>query len=303
MVRLHPIVDDPAIIADAATRALGEPLVPIGDLDLDVLRLRRTAGGGDVVARSFGPAVPRESVMAVVKVLADLADTRFPAERCASRSPLVTIDGGTHVLLTDYVEPSPEPRPGYLLAWCAALLGRLAKRPGDGLPPGGGWHRLGTTTVAELDTALQLGASLGPAAGPLVSALSDADDGVGLPEALTHPDLVPVNAISRGEAPPVIVDWIGVGRAPRAFTLAVLLYAAGPRSATRTLERWNRSVALTGEERERLTGMMLARPIALDVWSVAYERMTMQQALGRLQRHRAHVAAVAAALGISRGRA
>ncbi len=191
---------------------------------------------------------------------------------------------------------SPEPRPGYLLAWCAALLGRLATRAGEDLPPGGGWHRMGATPAAELDAALQMAASLGPAAGPLVDALSEADDATGLPEALIHPDLVPANAIPRADGPPVIVDWICTGRGPRAWALAVLLYAAGAGAAGRSLERWARSAELTAEEHDRLPGIMLTRPVVLDVWSVVHGRSTIAQAVGRLPQHRGRIAAIAAAL-------
>jgi hypothetical protein len=64
------------------------------------------------------------------------------------------------------------------------------------------------------------------------------------------------------------------------------------------LKRWCRSAELTGEERERLPGIMPARPVAFDVWSVAYERMTVPHAIGRLQFHQARIAAVASALTI-----
>ena len=96
----------------------------------------------------------------------------------------------------------------------------------------------------------------------------------GLPEALVHPDLTPPNAIARGKRPPVIIDWIGVGRGPRIWPLAFLLFAAGPRAAKLVLDRYSRSVTLTDEEWDRLPGVMITRPLTLDLWSVAHERLS-----------------------------
>ena len=65
--------------------------------------------------------------------------------------------GGRHLLVTEYVEPAPAPGPGFILAWCAGLLARLATRSARDLPSGGGWHRLGATPSREIDEALRLG--------------------------------------------------------------------------------------------------------------------------------------------------
>ena len=126
--------------------------------------------------------------------------------------------------------------------------------------------------------------------------LADADDGIGLPEALIHADLTPPNAVPRGDQPPVIIDWIGVGRGPRVWPLAFLLFAAGPRGARRGLDRYTRSISLSEEELRRLPGMLITRPLALDLWSVAHERMTVQQSITRCHAHQARAEAVAAAL-------
>ncbi len=94
----------------------------------------------------------------------------------------------------------------------------------------------------------------------------------------------------------MIIDWVGVGRGPRVWPLAFLLFTAGPRAARRAADRYARSIELTAEEWERLPEIMLVRPLTLDVWSVAYERMTAKQAVDRARRHRARVAAVMTAL-------
>jgi Ser/Thr protein kinase RdoA (MazF antagonist) len=244
----------------------------------------------------FGAGVEAATVNAAARVLTGLAGTPFPAERCASDSPVLPLGGGRHLLVTEYVEPTPAPGPGFILAWCAGLLARLATRSARDLPSGGGWHRLGATPSHEIAEALRLGAQIGPSVGELVDTLADADDGTGLPEALIHADLTPPNAVPRGHQPPVIIDWIGVGRGPRVWPLAFLLFAAGPRGARRGLDRYTRSISLSEEELRRLPGMLITRPLALDLWSVAHQRMTVQQSITRCHAHRARAEAVAAAL-------
>jgi Ser/Thr protein kinase RdoA (MazF antagonist) len=299
-VRVRPVMNDPAMVVGAVAEAMGETLFLHSELDLDVYRLRRTDSEPTLVARAFGPDVERARVDAAARVLQSLADTRFPAERCATDVPVLALGDGRHVLVTEYIEPSPAPRPGFVLAWCAGLLGRLANRSGDELPAGGGWHRLGATPSHEIDEALRLGGQVGPSVAELVDALADADDGVGLPEALIHADLTPPNAIPQGNQPPVVIDWIGVGRGARIWPLAFLLFAAGPHGASRELDRYCRSITLTDEERHRLRSVMIARPLTLDLWSVAHERITAQQAVTRCRSHRARIDAVARALDVGR---
>jgi Ser/Thr protein kinase RdoA (MazF antagonist) len=288
-VRLHPVVNEPATVVDAVSESLREPLELHSELDVDVYRLRRTQPEPDLVVRAFGPGVERASVDAVVDVLHALAGTRFPAERCPTDTPVLPIGDGRHLLITEYVEPAPAPGPGFLLAWCAGLLARLASRSGHLLPAGGGWHRLGATPSQEIDEALRLAGQLGPSVAELADALADADDGTGLPETLIHADLTPPNAVPQGDQPPVIVDWIGVGRGPRIWPLGFLLFVAGPLGARRGLDRYAGSISLSDEELHRLPGVMIARPLTLDLWSVAHERLTVQQAITRCRAYRARV--------------
>lgn len=295
-MRLRPILDDPAVLVDAVAESLDQPLVLHGDLDVDVYRLERSGDEPDLVARVFGPVVGREMVDAVATVLQRLAETPFPAERCVSDDPVLAIGNSRHVLVTEYVPPTPPPHAAFMFAWCTGLLARLANRPGDDLPAGGGWHRLGPTPSREIDAALALGGQVGPSVAEVVDALADADDGDGLPEAMIHADLSPPNAVPRGDKPPVIIDWIGVGRGPRIWPLAFLLYVAGPRGARRALDRYTETVPLTEEERDRLPAIMIARPLTLDLWSVGYERLTPRQAITRCRSHRARVAATITAI-------
>jgi Ser/Thr protein kinase RdoA (MazF antagonist) len=295
-VRLRPVMTSTATVVDTASEAQGQQLSFTGELDVDVYRLRRSDTEPDLVARVFGPGVQRTAVETAAQVLHKLADTPFPAERCPTRTPVLPIRDGGHMLLTEYVEPSPAPSRAFVLAWCAALLGRLATRAGDNLAAGGGWHRLGASPTDEIDEALRLGTHVGPSVAEVMDTLAEADDGTGLPEALIHADLTPPNAIPQGSQPPVVIDWIGVGRGPRVWPLAFLLFAAGPRAAGRALDRYTRSVSLTDEERHRLPGIMMARPLTLDLWSVAYDRLTPQQAITRCRAHRARIEAIATAL-------
>jgi len=298
-VLLRPVLDDSAIAVDAVAQSLGRPLVLHSALDVDVYRLHPAEPGPDLVARVFGPGVERTAVDAAARVLLRLAGTPFPAERCSTDTPVLPIGDGRHLLVTEFVEPSPASGPGFVLAWCAGLLARLASRSGGDLPAGGGWHRLGGTPSQEIDEALRLGGQIGISIAEPLDALAEADDGTGLPQALIHADLTPPNAVPQGDQPPVIIDWIGVGHGPRAWPLAFLLFAAGPRRARRTLDRYTRSVPLSDEERHRLPDIMIARPLTLDLWSVAHERMTAQQAVTRCRTHRARVEAVIVALGVS----
>jgi len=295
-MRVHPVVADAASVVNVVAESLGQPLSLHSELDIDVYRLHRTQAEPDLVARVFGPGVERTVVDAAARVLQALAGTRFPAERCLSTDPVLPIGQNRHVLVTEYVTASPAPHPGFVLAWCAGLLVGLASRSAQALPAGGGWHRLGATPSLEIDAALALGGQIGSPVAEVVDTLADSDDGAGLPEALIHSDLTPPNAVPQGEQPPVIIDWIGVGRGPRIWPLAFLLYVAGPRWARRGLDRYARSVSLSEEELHRLPAIMIARPLTLDLWAVAHERMTAQQAITRCRGHRSRVNAILSAV-------
>jgi Ser/Thr protein kinase RdoA (MazF antagonist) len=290
------VLEDGATVVDAVSESLDQQLVLHSELDVDVYRLQRGDGEPDLVVRVFGPGVERATVDAAARVLRGLAGTRFPAERCPTETPVMSIGSGRHLLVTEFVEPSPPPGPGFVLAWCAGLLAHLANRSGADLPDGGGWHRLGATPAFEIEQALRLGGELGQGVAEPMDALAGADDGAGLPEALIHADLTPPNAVPQGDQRPVIIDWIGVGRGPRVWPLAFLLFAAGPRAARRSLERYTRTISLSEEERHRLPGIMIARPLTLDLWSVAHERITAQQAVTRCRAYRARVNAITTAL-------
>ena len=292
------MIEDTATVVSVVSELVGQPLSLHSELDVDVYRLHPTGNGpdgSDLVARVFGPGVGRATVDAAAHVLQRLEGTPFPAERCPIADPVLTLGGDRHVLVTEYVEPSPA-RPGFILAWCTGLLSRLATRSAEDLPAGGGWHRLGPTPTSEIDQALFLAGEIGPSVGELVDTLAEADDGAGLPEALIHADLTPPNAVPRGDQAPVIIDWIGVGRGPRVWPLAFLLFVAGPAGAPRAFDRYVGTVPLSEEEHARLPAVMIARPLTLALWAVAHERMTARQAVTRYRSHRGRVEAITAVL-------
>jgi len=127
-VRVRPVVTNAETVVHAVAESLCQPLSLDSVLDVDVYRLRPTDGGPDLVARAFGAGVEAATVNAAARVLTGLADTPFPAERCASDSPVLPLGSGWHLLVTEYVEPTPAPGPGFILAWCAGLLS-LGWRP------------------------------------------------------------------------------------------------------------------------------------------------------------------------------
>ncbi len=107
------------------------------------------------------------------------------------------------------------------------------------------------------------------------------DPGDGLPEALTHPDFVLANVVATRDGM-VVVDWAAAGRGPRLWSLAFLLYAEGAKDQRRAdlaLDGYRRHVTLTGEELDRLPGIIRARPLILAAWAVCTGRRTPAEAL------------------------
>lgn len=91
-----------------------------------------------------------------------------------------------------------------------------------------------------------------------------------------------------------------MGRGPRIWPLAFLLLAAGPGAAPAVIERYRRSVTLTDEEWHRLPEIMLVRPLTLDLWSLAYERLSVQGGVTRSRERRARVRATVAAINAAK---
>jgi Ser/Thr protein kinase RdoA (MazF antagonist) len=102
----------------------------------------------------------------------------------------------------------------------------------------------------------------------LRAALTSADGGDGLPEALVHPDPVPKNAIFTA-AGPVLVDWTSAGRGPRLASLSLVLrsgWAAAP-----FLRGYFKAITLTDAERDRLARVMAARALINLTFDVCHD--------------------------------
>jgi Ser/Thr protein kinase RdoA (MazF antagonist) len=271
----------------------GIEVAQVTALDAGVYRVART-GGADWVARVFPAARPVSAAEGDTRVLRALAQGGFPAERCAAESPVSVLDGQA-VLVTEFVAGMRPRGNGRTYAILGALLGRLHARPGDGLPPGGGWHHLALsgTPADEIATARSLLAELESAAGArdadgfavLDEALeAAAATTVGLPEAFVHPDFVPVNALTPADdldAHPTIVDWANAGRGPRVWSLGFVLWAAGARDLRLVdafMSRYRRHVSLTEAELAALPVAIAARPLTMSIWSLAVGRGQAGQA-------------------------
>jgi Ser/Thr protein kinase RdoA (MazF antagonist) len=281
------------------------------DLDVGVWRVGR-ADGPDWVARWFPARRPAEAVAGDVEILRYLTAHDFPAERCAVAEPVSALNGRA-VLVTTWAEPVPRRerreaiRAAGGLGRLGALLGRLhALPPGPGAlaRPGGAWHHLADgDPAAEVaaasrmlaDAAHMISDDQRTAYETLCAEVSALDAGDGLPEALTHPDFVLANVIATQDGM-VLVDWAGAGRGPRLWSLAFLLYTEGAKDQRRAdvvLAGYRRHVTLTGEELDRLAGIIRARPLVLAVWAVCTGRTTPAQALADAAETKALAAALA----------
>jgi Ser/Thr protein kinase RdoA (MazF antagonist) len=267
----------------------GIEVTAVTELDAGVYRVAR-AGAPDWVARVFPAARPASAAEGDARVLQALAQGGFPAERCAVESPVSELDGQA-VLVTEFVAGMRPRGNGRTYAILGALLGRLHARPGEGLPPGGGWHHLALAgrPADEVAAARSLLAELEAAAGArdadsfavLNEALEvAAATTVGLPEAFVHPDFVPVNAIAAADPEAdgpglTIVDWTNAGRGPRVWSLGFVLWAAGARDLRLVdvfVSRYRRHVSLTDAELDALPVAIAARPLTMSVWGLAVGR-------------------------------
>lgn len=282
-----------ATLAEHLASAHGLPGPSLEERDVGVHAVR-CADERRFIARVFPVARPHAAVVAEAELLHRLHEAGFPAERPAERPggpPAVSTHAGQAVLLTEYVGGHPLGASPRGLERLGEMLGRLhALAAGWDGPPGGAWHHLvpaGGRPEDEIAAArelLEAARPRVPEAGAarlaaLVALLAQADGCAGLPEALTHPDFVPANAIvpvrSPGSDPaapgegPVLVDWSGAGRAPRLWSLGFLLWAAAHEREERAapvMEGYRRHVALGADERDRLAGAILARPAVLGAW-------------------------------------
>ncbi len=282
---------DPERLAEhlRAEHGIVEPR--LSPLDQGVFRVDRD-GGPSLVARLFPSSRPISAVTGDAEILAYLAREGFPAERCASGTPVSELSG-RGVLVTEHVdgveraerratirEQGGLRRLGEMLG----ILHTLEEGPDAVRRPGGAWHHMADGGPAD---ELAAARNLVVGAEGLISAdergdyeamlasLDGLDDASGLPEVLLHPDIVLPNVVPSPEHGMVLVDWTGAGTGPRLWSLAFLLFAAGARDlrrVDRVLAGYRSKGTLESEELERLAGVARARPIVLEAWSFCMGR-------------------------------
>jgi methyltransferase (TIGR00027 family) len=265
--------------------AYGITVTGAKELDAGVVRVQHEDGSA-WIARVFPGHRPHEAAAGDVEILRFLERVAYPAERCAAAEPLTSYEGQA-VLVTEYVNGSRvRGAPGYRAL--GELLGRLHTLPPtpDAVArPGGGWHHLVSQGSPEDEIAAA--ASLLDNAAARVSraglgdyehlrqAVAGAEDCAGLPQALIHPDVAPVNAVAPRTGDPVLVDWTGAGQGPRLWSLAFLLWAAGYSRLSgvdAVASGYASRVELEPAERQRLAAAIMARPLVFNAWSVATGR-------------------------------
>ena len=242
-----------------------------------VLRVDRR-DGPPWVARADLLSRPLQRAEDDAEVLRLLADAGFPAERCAHAEPVSEFDGRA-IVVTEFVRGEAWPDTAEARRELGAMLGRMHALPLDGSAasrPAGSLHHLpdyeglpgqdiaaATAMLADLDGRVP--AEHRQTHEALTALLAKADDTSGLPEAFLHPDTASVNAIS-GPDGLVLIDWTGAGRGPRLASLSVLLHTAGPKNVPDVLGGYAQHQQLTGDELERLEGMLWIRPLWLAAW-------------------------------------
>ncbi|MFZ1992986.1 MAG: phosphotransferase, partial [Solirubrobacteraceae bacterium] len=258
-------------------------MTEIAHLDLGVYRVDR-CDGPSWVARVFPSVRPREYVEGDADILRVLAERNYPAERLAAGEPVSVLEDQA-VLVTEYVTPLPreERREAIVdagglraLGW---LLGRLHTLDGVTNRPGGAWHHLDDgdpRAEGEAVRALVEGAASSVPArsrrryDAVREAVRTLDTGAGLPVAFSHPDFVMANVVAPGNGKMVLVDWAGAGQAPRAYSLAFLLWSVGfggdLARVDRAVDGYRRQVTPEPEELARLDTLVPARPIVFEAW-------------------------------------
>lgn len=239
----------------------------------------KRADGPPWIARIFSSAADTvDRVEGDADILRFLAVHDFPAERPAHDHP-VSVFEGNPVIVTEYVEVGRPAASWAVLHELASLLGRLHKLPAGGgaLARDGGSEKhdgaFAGRPKQDLAAAMSFLVSVEDAVTPegremfewLRDTVEDADDAEGLPEAFTHGNYHAWAAVgSPGNL--AIVGWAGSGRGPRLPALAWLLTTAGEGDGDgidAVARGYREHIQLTGEELERLRGVLAMRPLWL----------------------------------------
>jgi Ser/Thr protein kinase RdoA (MazF antagonist) len=260
------------------------------ELDIGVFRVDRGDAGSPLVARLFSAARPYAAAEADLAVLRYLAEIGFPAERPFDGGALSSHEGQA-VLVTKFVKQvAKAKRPAYPIVTLGAMIGRLHRLavPTGADRPAGALHHFAEGTMTDELRAVagwldsiedRVPAGGGDAFDTIRTAVSAADGGDGLPEALVHPDPVPKNVIFTADGP-VLVDWTSAGRGPRLASLTLILrsgWAAAP-----FMKGYARVVALTDDERDRLPGLLFSRRLIDLVFRVCRDPETVHTTAKKL---------------------
>lgn len=236
------------------------------------------------VARAFPPARPRVGVEGDVAILRFLERQGYPAERLAVDDAVSDFDGST-VLVTRFIKGDRLPDGPEKFAMMGDLLGRLhalpyddsASRPGGSSgedPSREGAPRQDLLAALSFLNAVDTKVAAGERERfeRLRDKVRSADDGVGLPEALLHGNLLhtPDHAVLTNRGP-FAINWKASGRGPRLADFAYLIWGTGswnPRRPNQeridaVVNAYRRHVELTNDELDRLEAVMLIRTLYL----------------------------------------
>jgi Ser/Thr protein kinase RdoA (MazF antagonist) len=275
-------------------------ITQITELDVGVYRIDKN-DGLSWIARLFPASRPLEDVKAEAKILQFLQQDDFPAERLANLES-VSLHGSEPVLVTEFIEGT-KPRGGektfYRLGDLLGRLHSLSDPEGVVARNGGAWHHISLHggPREEIEAAKDLLLSFEKRIsddeqehyGILRSELENADDCKDLPQALIHPDFVLANAVVPPGGGFKMIDWSGVGRGPRLWSLAWTLWAAGCWDMERVkmvMAGYMKHVGLGGEELDKLEGVMRVRPLVIGVWEVCMGRKGIGDVLGKMEEGR-----------------
>ena len=135
--------DGVALVRSHLEATYGVTAKTIDELDAGVFRVTRADGPG-WIARVFAPVRPLAAVEGDAEVLRYLEVHDFPAERCAHRDAVTTLEG-RGVLVTEIIEGTHAGSRPSTIRGVGDLLGRLhTLPPGTGAVarPAGSWHHL-----------------------------------------------------------------------------------------------------------------------------------------------------------------
>lgn len=238
------------------------------------------------VARVAKPERPVARVHGDAEVLAHLGTLGYPAERLAHPEP-VSIMGSKPVLITEFISGTQPPGTAPTQRVLASLLGRLATLPSDtGAParPAGAWGgdpRHEGRPCEDIAAAAELLDEIDGRVPrqytkryeSLHRQVEGLDDLEGLPEALIHPDVGPVNAVRGHDRSIVLIDWTSAGRGPRLAAFGWLLNGGttpgnrlDPRKTDALAAGYAEHVRLTDEELARIPDAMRIRSLYFACW-------------------------------------